>query len=142
MVKIEELKKEKLLALKEHNTNKSNLLSVIISNYQLTEIEKKAKGETMNDENMFSILNKVLKGLNEEKEMFASNNKAEEAKNIEEQINIVKSYLPKLLSEEEIRKIISSLSNKSVKSIMTKFKTDYASKVDFAIVAKVAKEFN
>ena len=142
MVKIEELKKEKLLALKEHNTNKSNLLSVIISNYQLTEIEKKAKGETMNDENMFSILNKVLKGLNEEKEMFASNNKAEEAKNIEEQINIVKSYLPKLLSEEEIRKIISSLSDKSVKSIMTKFKTEYASKVDFAIVAKVAKEFN
>ena len=142
MVKIEELKKEKLLALKEHNTNKSNLLSVIISNYQLTEIEKKAKGETMNDENMFSILNKVLKGLNEEMEMFASNNKAEEAKNIEEQINIVKSYLPKLLSEEEIRKIISSLSDKSVKSIMTKFKTEYASKVDFAIVAKVAKEFN
>ena len=142
MVKIDELKKEKLQALKEKNTNKSNLLSVIISNFQLVEIEKKAKGENVSEETMLSVLNKVLKGLNDEKEMFASNNKEKEAKTIEEQISIVKAYLPKLLDEEEVRKIISSLSDKSVKSIMTKFKTEYAGKVDFGLVAKVAKEFN
>ena len=70
MVKIDELKKEKLQALKEKNTNKSNLLSVIISNFQLVEIEKKAKGENVSDETMLSVLNKVLKGLNDEREMF------------------------------------------------------------------------
>ena len=85
MVKIEELKKEKLEALKAKNTNKSNLLSVVISSYQLAEIEKKAKGEEMNDENMLSILNKVLKGLVDEKEMYASNSKEKEAREVEEQ---------------------------------------------------------
>lgn len=140
MVKIEELKKEKLEALKVKNTNKSNLLSVVISSYQLAEIEKKAKGEEMNDENMLSILNKVLKGLVDEKEMYASNSKEKEAKEVEEQINIIKSYLPKLLSEEEIKEIIKKLDKKDLKSIMQHFKTEYAGKVDFSLVAKVAKE--
>ena len=139
MVKIEELKKEKLTALKEKNTNKSNLLSVIISNYQLVEIEKKAKGEEMSDSNMLSILNKVLKGLVDEKEMYASNNKEKETKEVEEQISIVKSYLPKLLSEEEIREIISKLPDKDLKSVMAHFKKEYNDKVDFSVVAKVAK---
>lgn len=141
MVKIEELKKEKMKALKEHDTNKANILSVIISNYQLVEIEKKAKGESMNDENMLSVLNKVLKGLNDEKEMYASNNRKKEEEDTLKQIEVTKSFLPKLLSEEEIRKIISSLEDKSVKNIMSKFKTEYAGKVDFSLVAKVAKEF-
>ena len=140
MVKIEELKKEKLEALKAKNTNKSNLLSVVISSYQLAEIEKKAKGEEMNDENMLSILNKVLKGLVDEKEMYASNLKEKEAREVEEQINIIKSYLPKLLSEEEIKDIIKKLDKKDLKSIMQYFKTEYAGKVDFSLVAKVAKE--
>lgn len=141
MVKIEELKKEKMKALKEHDTNKANILSVIISNYQLVEIEKKAKGESMNDENMLSVLNKVLKGLNDEKEMYASNNRKKEEEETLKQIEVTKSFLPKLLSEEEIRKIISSLEDKSVKNIMSKFKAEYAGKVDFSLVAKVAKEF-
>ena len=45
-----------------------------------------------------------------------------------------------MLSEDEIRKIIASLEDKSMPSVMKHFKINYDGKVDMALVSKIARE--
>ena len=61
---------------------------------------------------------------------------------IEKQKEVISAYLPKMLSESEIEKIISSLPDKSVPNVMKHFKTNYAGKVDMALVNAVLKKIN
>ena len=44
-----------------------------------------------------------------------------------------------MLSEDEIRKEIDSLEDKSIPSIMKHFKVNFQGKVDMALVNKIAK---
>lgn len=141
MVTILDLKKAKMNAMKEHNKNAQIALDVVICAYQKNEIEKKAKGVSMNDADMVSILNHAIKELSDEKEMYLSGNRAEDASNTQIQIDTIKGYLPKMMSEEEIRNVIASLEDKSIKSIMVEFKTKYAGKADMGLVNKIAREY-
>ena len=140
MINLNDLKKEKNNALKEHDKNKLSILSVVITNLQNVEIEKRSKGQTLDDNDVLSSLKKSLKALNDEKEMYLGANKKEEVENIDKQIKYIESFLPAMISEKEIREIISKLEDKSIKNIMTVFKTKYAGQVDFALVSKIAKE--
>ncbi len=141
MVTLMDLKKAKMMALKNHDADAQNVLGIIIASYQKQQIEKQAKNETMQDADMVSILNKTLKELTDEKEMYLSNGRTEQAEADERQMEIVKSYLPKMMSEEEIRIVIEGLEDKSIKAVMVKFKTEYAGKADMGLVSRIAKEF-
>ena len=141
MITLLELKKEKMKALKEHDVNKQNVLGVIISSFQKAEIDKKAKGQELSDADIVSLLNKVLKELEDEKAMYLSGNKIDEVQASEAQIAIVKSYLPEMMSKEEIRTIIESLPDHSIKAVMIEFKNKYAGKADMGLVNQIAKEY-
>lgn len=141
MVTLIELKKAKMMALKEHDVNKQNVLGVIIAAYQKSEIDKKGQGKEMSEADIVSVLNHVLKELTDEKAMYLNGGREDEAKNIDAQMAIVKAYLPAMMSEEEIRSIIASLEDKSIKGIMVEFKSKYAGKADMGLVNRIAKEF-
>ncbi len=141
MLTLKELKVEKMKALKAHDENKGNVLGVLIAAFQLAEIEKKAAGKEMEEADVLKILNHTLKELSDERAMYLSGNKEEEVQNCDAQIAVVKSYLPELMSEDEIRKVIESLPDKSIKSIMVAFKKDYNGKADMALVNKIAREY-
>lgn len=141
MITLLELKKAKMMALKNKDTNAQNVLGVIIAAYQKAESDKKVKGQEMTDADMVSLLNKVSKELEDEKVMYEKASRMEEMQNSQIQLDIVKSYMPKMMSEEEVREIISKLDDKSIKNVMMTFKTQYAGKVDMSLVSKVAKEF-
>ncbi len=141
MVTLLDLKKAKMTALKEHDTNAQIVLSLVISAYQKMQIDKQGKGQEMTDADMVSVLNKTLKELADEKEMYESNGRKEQAEADAKQMEIVKSYLPKMMSEEEIRAVIEKLEDRSIKSVMTEFKTNYAGKADMSLVSRIAKEY-
>lgn len=141
MITIIELKKAKMNALKNKDVNAQNVYGVIISAYQKAESDKRMKNQEMTDADMVSILNKVIKELEDEKNMYESANRLEDAKNSLAQLELVKTYLPQMMSEEEIKDVISNLDDKSIKSIMMTFKSQYAGKVDMSLVSKVAREF-
>ena len=103
MVTLLELKKAKMVALKNKDVNAQNVLGVTIAYYQKAESDKRVKNQEMTDADMVSVLNKVIKELEDEKKMYESANHLEEAKNDEAQIAIIKAYLPKMMSEEEIK---------------------------------------
>lgn len=141
MVTLIELKKEKMLALKNHDSEKMNVLGIVISSLQKLEIEKKAAGKEITEVEMVSILNKTIKELTDEKAMYEANGRAEQALSDQRQIEIIKAYLPKMMEEDEIRKVIESLPDHQIKTIMQAFKKDYAGKADMALVNKIAREY-
>ena len=141
MITLIDLKKAKMQALKEHDSNKQNVLGVLIGAYQKNEIDKKVNNQEMTDADMVSLLNKTLKELEDEKTMYASANRLDDVKNLDYQIGIVKTYMPTMMSEDDIKKVIDGLADKSIKGIMIAFKTKYAGKADMGLVSKVAKSY-
>lgn len=136
---IDTLKKENMLALKEKNENKRAVLSVVINKYMLAGYEAKAKNITIGDVELIQIINKTLKELEEEKQGYSNANRPEDVKNIDEQINTINGYLPKMMSEDEIKTIIITLEDKSIPNVMKHFKSNYAGKVDMSLVSKVLR---
>lgn len=136
---IDTLKKENLLALKNKDENKRAVLSVIINKYMILGYEYKANNKEIGDTELINIISKTLKELEEERKSFLEANRADKVSDLDKQIEIIKIYLPKMLTEEEIKNIILSLDDKSIPSVMKHFKLNYNSKCDMALVNKVLK---
>lgn len=136
---INELQKANIEAMKARDQVARAIYSVILSKYKASEIELKAQGKEATDADLVKIITKSIKELDEEKEGYEKAGRAEEVKNILTQKSLIEKYLPKLMSEEEIKKIISSLEDKSMPSVMKHFKMNYDGKVDMALVSKVAR---
>lgn len=136
---LEEFKKVKIEAMKSHDKDAVTALNALINKLMLETIEKKAAGTTLSDADVTRILQKTISELTEEREAFVKAGRTETVASLDNQIATVKKYLPKLLDEEEIRKIILSLEDKSVPAVMKHFKTEYAGKVDMRLVGTVLK---
>ena len=136
---IDQIKAANIEALKAKDTVARGVLSVVSNKYKLQEVELKAAGKEIGDKEMLAIIQKTLKELADEKEGYLKVNNAERANAIARQEEILSTYLPKQLSEDEIRSIISSLEDKSVPSVMKHFKTNYAGQVDMSLVNSVLR---
>lgn len=137
---IDELKRANIEALKNKENNKRNIISVVMNKYKLLEVEAKASGKVIGDEEMSKIIAKTLKELADEKQGYIDSNNTERVKLIEEQEETIKTYMPKQLDENKIREIISSLEDKSIPSVMKHFKANYAGVCDMGLVSRIAKE--
>ena len=138
---IDELKAANVKALKEHDKNARAILSVVLSKYKLMEIELNSNGKEMSDLDTTKLLNKIIKELNEELEGYKKVGNVEQVKAIEEQSDLIKQYLPKMMSEKEVRDEIEKLPIKNITSIMKHFKANFEGKVDMALVNAIAKEY-
>ena len=136
---IDQIKTANIEALKAKDTVARGVLSVVSNKYKLQEVELKAAGKEIGDKEMLAIIQKTLKELADEKEGYLKVNNAERANAIAKQEEILSAYLPKQLSEDEIRSIISSLEDKSVPNVMKHFKTNYAGQVDMSLVNSVLR---
>ena len=137
---INELEKENIEALKNKNKTARAVLSVVINKYRVNAIELKAQGKEATDNDLVRVINKVIKELDEEKAGYEKLGRVEDMTSIDDQKAVIEKYLPKLMSEDEIRKIISSLEDKSMPSIMKHFKMNYDGQVDMSLVSKIARE--
>lgn len=137
---IDELQKANIEALKSKDKVTRAVLSVVINKYRLQAIEMKSTGKEAGDADLVKVITKVLKELSEEKEGYAKLNRVEQVQDIEAQEKVLEKYLPKLMSDEEIRKVIASLEDKSMPSVMKHFKMNYDGKVDMSLVSKIARE--
>ncbi len=135
----DDLKKAKMAAMKEHNKVKSDTLGVAIAKAMLVNTEKKAKGEELTDPDMIGILQKTVKELEEEKANYVQLGRNDDAANVDAQIGYIAEYLPKMISDDEIRKIIMGMDDKSVGTVMKTFKSQYAGQVDMKKVQEILK---
>ena len=135
----DEMKKDKMQAMKDKNDVAKEILSVVLNKVMLQNIELKQKGKEMSDADVIQILQKTVKDLTEDSANYKRVGNEVEANNILAQRDYISKYIPKLMSEEEIRAIIANMEDKSMGNIMRTFKTDYAGKVDMGLVNKIAR---
>ena len=133
---IDELSKANIEALKARDQVARAIYSVLLSKYKALEIEQKAAGKETTDADLVKIIVKTIKELEEEEASYQKASRTQEVQNIKAQKALIERYLPKLMSEEEIRKIIESLPDKSIPSVMKHFKLNYDGQVDMSLVSK------
>ena len=136
---IDGLSKANIEALKARDQVARAIYSVLLSKYKALDIELKAQGKEATDTDMVKLIAKTVKELDEEKASYEKAGRTEEVQNIETQKALIEKYLPKLMSEDEIRKEIDSLPDKSMPSVMKHFKLNFDGKVDMSLVSKIAR---
>lgn len=135
----EEIKKANIQAMKEKDSVARAFYSVLMNKILLEKIAKGDREKPLADSELSNILQKVIKELNDEKENYAKVSNSEQVAIVSRQIEIAKSYLPKMLNESEIKNIILSLPDKSVPFVMKHFKTNFNGQVEMRLVQEVLK---
>ena len=108
----EKISKDYIEAFKAKNTVAKNLLSVIKGEIQT--LEKNTGVESLSDEDVTKILNKSVKSL---KETISSLTDVDKLAEVQSELNIVETYLPKQLSVEEIQSKIDALVASGMKNM-------------------------
>ena len=127
---IDEIKKANITAMKNRDVTAKGIYSIIMNKYMLLGIEKREKGESIGDNEMITIITKTLKELGDEKANYEKVGNLEKVAQISHQVEIISAYLPKMMSEEEVRSEIEKLDDKSMPSIMKHFKANFQGKAD------------
>lgn len=135
----QQLKEANINALKTHNTVQRSVLSVVLNKIKLAEIDKRAQNAELTDADVVAVLQKSIKELTEEKEAFQKAGRAENVATLSEQMEFLNGFLPQMMSAEEIKAEILSLTDKSVPSVMKHFKANFAGKCDMREVQSVLK---
>ena len=141
------IREEYKQALLNKNEDRKRVLGNLIAQMKNKEIELRAKNKELSEEDIISLIQKIIKQNTEANEMFAKGDRNDliEQNNIE--INILQEFLPKQLSDEEINDIIKStiinvnaVSIKDMGKVISQIKSKYAGQVDMSIVSSKIKE--
>lgn len=130
---LEQLKKEKILAMKAKDADAVTAYNALISRLMLMATDPN-HGKEITEADIVSAASKTEKELLEERENFEKAGRAETVAALDSQISTIRRYIPKMMSEEEIKAVILSLPDKSVPAVMKHFKTNYAGKCDMKLV--------
>lgn len=136
---LDQINKANVQAFKDKDTLAKDVISLIKSRAKLVEVEKRTKGEELNDSDIMQIIQKLIKELQESQDNYKKVNNNIEVENLDKQISFCKNFLPKALSKDEIKEVILSLDDKSVPSVMKHFKVNYAGQCDMREVQEVLK---
>ena len=136
---LDEIKKANVQAMRDKNMTARNIYGVLMNKIMLEGIKRRDGGEPLADADIINIIRKTIKELEEERENYVKAGKTEQANEIGKQLEVVKVFMPIMLSEAEIKDIIDKLSDKSVPSVMKYFTTNYAGKCDMKTVSMVLK---
>ena len=134
------IKTDMMQALKEKRISDKETLGFLFSQLKNKAIELRVN--ELEDKDSFQVIQKFVKSLKEEKESYEKAGRLNVLESFDNQINLVESYLPKQLNEDEIKNIISNLDNKDIPNIMKYFKTNYNGQVDMKLVNQLAREVN
>lgn len=136
---LDEIKKDNVQSMKDRDSIAKNIYGILLNKILLMNIELKAKGIEITDADIIQIIQKTIKELIEESENYLKVNNKVESDNALRQKMLIEKYLPKMLSEDEVKSIISQMEDKSVPAVMRHFKENYAGQVDMAMVNKLAR---
>ena len=136
-------------ALKAKDKNKISTYRLILSGIKDLDISNRSqvdKKET-DDEDIKKLFKKMVKQRAESIEIYKKNNRSDLLEVEQNEYNIISSFLPKQLSEEDTKKIceetISSLGAASIKDmgkVMGELKKKYADEIDFAKAGSFLKQ--
>lgn len=139
-------------ALKDAMRNKDErgvgTIRLIISKMKDLDIAARPKGVTdgIKDDEIASMMQGMIKQRRESIALYEKGNRADLAKQESEEITVIERFLPKQMSEDEIKaaiaKIVASIGAKDIKDmgkVMAELKKNYVGQMDFAQAGALVK---
>ena len=134
-------------ALKAKDKNIYPTLRLIVSAIKDAEIAGRSKGQKeIKDADIIGILKKMIKQRNESCEVYKKAGRTELLESETKEINVINTFLPKQLSEEETKKIceeviksVGASSMKDMGKVMGALKSKHADTLDFSKVSGIIK---
>ncbi len=156
---IEEIKKDLISSLKEKNELASSSLRMVTSAIFNKEMEKRVsilesnpniseeelkESLKLNDEEVIGVIFSEIKKRRDSIAEFEKGGRNELALKEKQEIDILMKYMPKELTEEEIRKIVKEsllkIEIKDISHLMKEVVPQTRGKADGSLVAKIVKE--
>ena len=124
---LEKLNEDYKEAVRNKDEIKRNTINLLLSGLKYRQIELRASGKELTDEEIIGVISKEIKKRKEAIELYEKGNRQDLAEKEKRELEILESYMPKQLSEEELLKII----DETIKSVGASSPSD---------VGKVMKE--
>ena len=109
----EDIQKANIDALKAHDKVARAILSVLYGKFKNESIEKGLNAKSLPDEDCIRIIQKTIKELEDEALGYKKAGRDETVAELETQKEVIAKYLPKMMSEDEIREEIAKLEDKN-----------------------------
>lgn len=128
-------------ALKNKDSFRLSVLRMLKSALQLEKINLK---KDLSDEEVLTVIRKQVKIRNASKEDYIKYNRLDLANNLEKEIEILKTYLPAEMTDEdlikEIDNILNNMDNPTFGLAMKEISRKLAGRADMGKVNKILKE--
>ena len=135
-------------ALKAKDKNTYPTLRLVMSAIKDAEIAGRSKDQKeITDSDITAILKKMIKQRNESCEVYKKAGRNELLENETKEIEVINTFLPKQLGDEETKKIcqeivklVGASSMKDIGKVMGTLKSKHADSLDFSKVSLILKE--
>ena len=134
-------------AMKAGDSRRVSTLRLVNAALKNADIEARGQGKgPLGDDDMLGLLQKMIKQRYESVELYDKGGRAELAQQEREEIAIISAYLPKQMSEDEVKAAISdaikdtgAAGMKDMGKVIAALKERYAGRMDFGKASALVK---
>jgi len=134
-------------AMKARDERKLSTLRMVNSAIKNADIEARGQGkQPLSDEDILGLLQKMIKQRQESVELYDKGGRAELAAQEREEIAVISAYLPKQMSDDEVRAAIAAVISetgaagmKDMGKVIGALKGKYAGQMDFGKASGLVK---
>ncbi len=134
-------------AMRAKDEQRLSIVRMLKSAIQYYEIQKGGAGYTASDEDVVDVVGKEIKKRKESIELYEQGGRPELAEKEKKEIEVLQTYLPEQLSEDEIKKIVEEAINqtgasemKDMGKVMSTLMPKIKGKADNSIVSTLVRE--
>lgn len=143
----EKISKDYIQAMKARDSLRIGVLSYIKSVIKYREIENREKEKELTDDDVVDVISKEIRKREESIEMYKNGEREDLAHKEEEELKILKEYLPAQMREEEIRKTVVQIieklgatGSKDFGKVMKEVMIEIKGKANGALIKKIVEE--
>ena len=133
-------------AMKAKEERKLSTLRMVNSTIKNADIEARTTGKTLGDDELNAVLAKMIKQRQESVELYDKGGRGELAAAEREEIAIISAYLPKQMSDDEVKKAIAdaitetgAAGMKDMGKVIGALRAKYAGQMDFGKASGLVK---
>jgi uncharacterized protein len=134
-------------AMKAKDERRISTLRLVNSTLKNADIEARGQGKgPLGDDELLGLLQKMVKQRHESIELYEKGGRPELAQQERDEIAIIAAYLPKQMSEDEVKAAIAQATQeigaagmKDMGKVIGALKSKYAGRMDFAKVSALVK---
>jgi uncharacterized protein YqeY len=134
-------------AMKAKDERRISTLRLVNSTLKNADIEARGQGKgPLGDDELLGLLQKMVKQRHESIDLYEKGGRPELAQQERDEVAIITAYLPKQMSEDEIKAAIAhaiqdtgAASMKDMAKVIAALRSKYAGKLDFAKASAIVK---